>query len=315
MSARKVFVTGGAGFMGSSVVRELLADRYLVTVYDNLSTGTRRNLPKHRNLKFVFGDVRDFRKVSSALKGCEYIVHLAADPFIPKSYQFPRSVAQTNVLGSLNVFHACKDNNVDRIVYISSSEIYGPAMYTPMDEQHPLNPRSTYAASKLAADLFAQTMTCEHDLPIVVLRPFNTFGPRDTHPRFIPEVIRQCLHSDIIRIGRLDTNRDYTYVEDVSRAIVLALKKHGINREVINIGTGKGWRMSEILEMIKKETGVRNRVVEDPTRLRPCDVTNLVADFRKAVRLLGWKPRVRFPDGLRKTISWYVREGKHWKYE
>jgi nucleoside-diphosphate-sugar epimerase len=185
-----------------------------------------------------------------------------------------------------------------------------------MDEQHPLNPKSTYATSKLAADLWAQTMAYEHNLPIVILRPFNTFGPRDTCPRFVPEVIRQCLKENMIKIGNVNACRDYTYVEDTARAVILALEKEKIDGEVINIGTGKALKMSGILEMIKQRTGKEHKkVLKDSTRLRPYDVPMLMANFKKASRLLGWRPQVEFTEGLQRTIAWYMKNGKTWGYE
>jgi nucleoside-diphosphate-sugar epimerase len=313
---KKVFVTGGAGFIGNAVVRRLLACGYSVTAYDDLSTGAEENLPKDEALNLFVGDVEDFETTSLAIKGHEYVVHLAAQAFIPVSYNYSRSVAKTNALGSLNVFQACLNNRVKRIVHVSSSEIYGSATYTPMDELHPLNPRSTYAVSKLAGDLWAQTMAYEHNLPVVVLRPFNAFGPRDTCPRFIPEAVRQCLKASAIEIGNLATSRDFTYVEDVAAAIVLALENERIDGEVINIGTGKSLKMSEILEMIEQETGNENKeVVEDQSRFRRHDVTLLMANFKKASTLLGWKPEVEFAEGLQKTIDWYCGNGMTWGYE
>jgi nucleoside-diphosphate-sugar epimerase len=313
---KKVFVTGGAGFIGSSVVHQLLTRGYSVTVYDDLSTGTEENLPKDKAVNLIVGNVADFETTLSCIKGHEYVIHLAAQAFIPVSYNYTISVAKTNALGSLNVFKASLNNQVKKIVHISSSEVYGSAMYTPMDELHPLNPRSTYAVSKLAADLWALTMAYEHDLPVVVLRPFNTYGPRDTCPRFIPEVIRQCLKADAIEIGNLTTSRDFTYVDDVARAIVLALENERINGEVINIGTGKSFKTHEILEMIKQKTGSKNKkVVEDKSRLRSHDVTLLMANYKKASTLLGWKPQVEFTEGLQKTVDWYSSNGMMWEYE
>jgi len=316
VQTKKVFVTGGAGFIGSAVVRQLLTCGHSVTVFDDLSTGAKENLPTDNALNLLVGDVGDFEATSLAIKGHEYVVHLAAQAFIPVSYNYTRSVAKTNALGSLNVFRASLNKRVKRIVHVSSSEVYGSAMYTPMDELHPLNPKSSYAVSKLAGDLWAQTIAYEHNLPVVIPRPFNTFGPRDTCPRFIPEVIRQCLKASPIQIGNLSTYRDLTYVEDVARAIVLALENERIGGEVINVGTGKSLKMCEILEMIKQKTGNKNKeVVEDRSRFRTHDVTLLMADFKKASMLLGWKPQVEFAEGLQKTIDWYCSNGMTWGYE
>lgn len=316
MKVGKVFVTGGAGFIGSTLVTELLSRGYAVTVFDNLSSGIRSNLPMNKDLRIVAGDVRDFEMMVEVMKKHDYVIHLAAQAFIPVSYQLPVNMAETNAVGSLNVFKACLDNNVKRVIHISSSEVYGSAIYKPMDEDHPTCPESTYAVAKLAADLWAQTMCFEHKLPVVILRPFNTFGPRDSLPRFIPEVIRQCLKAETIVVGDISTSRDYTYVDDTVRAIITALETEKIEGEIINIGTGKNMRMSTILKLIMRETGNADKQIEkDASRVRPKDVTSLLSSTAKASRLLGWKPDVEFKDGLKNTIQWYENNGKAWTYE
>jgi len=316
MTVGRVFVTGGAGFIGSTLVPELLSRGYAVTVFDNLSSGIRSNLPVSKDMRIVAGDVRDFEMVVEVMKKHDYVIHLAAQAFIPVSYQLPVNMAETNAVGSLNVFKGCLDNNVKRVVHISSSEVYGSAVYKPMDEDHPTNPESTYAVAKLAADLWAQTMCFEHKLPVVVLRPFNTFGPRDSLPRFIPEMIRQSLKEKTIVVGDTSTSRDYTYVDDTVRAIIMALETEEIDGEIINIGTGKNMRMSTILKLIMRETGNADKQIEkDVGRLRPKDVTSLMSSTAKASRVLGWKPEVEFRDGLKKTLQWYENNGKAWTYE
>jgi len=316
VKSNKVFVTGGAGFIGSSLVRQLVSSGYYVTIYDNLSSGIRENLPKENGIRLISGDVRDSEMLTTVMKGHDYVLHLAAQAFIPMSYQLPVNMAETNAVGSLNVFKACLDNQIKRVVHVSSSEVYGSAVYTPMDEQHPTTPESTYAVAKLAADLWAQTMHFEHNIPIVILRPFNTFGPRDSLPRFIPEMIRQCLKEESIKVGDINTGRDYTYVDDTVRAIVLAMETENIEGEIINIGTGKTFKMSRILQMIKRATGNGEKpVVEDSTRLRPKDVTSLMSSKAKAQRLMSWKPEVEFEQGLKKTIEWYMNNGHAWTYE
>lgn len=316
MKEKKVFVTGGAGFIGSSLVHQLTDRKYPVTVYDNLSTGTIENLPSDKSVRFVKGDVQDFGEVCSVMRGHEFVVHLAAQAFIPRSYFFPVHVSKTNTIGSLNVFKACLKNEVKRVVHVSSSEVYGTAEKVPIDEHHPLNPVSTYAVSKAAADLSAQTMACEHKLPVVVVRPFNTFGPRDTCPRFIPEAIRQCIKEQVVAVGNTKSSRDYTYVQDTARAILLALEKEETDAEVINIGAGKAFEMSDVLEMIKGYTGNENKeIILDPERLRPKDPPLLISSTAKAFKVLGWKPKVEFAEGLRNTIRWYLKNGKSWAYE
>jgi dTDP-glucose 4,6-dehydratase len=312
----KVLVTGGAGFIGSTLVRKLLNMGYYVTVLDNLSTGLPENLPKNDMLKLVNGDVRDIGLISRVVRSHRYVVHLAAQAFIPFSYQMPLHVAEVNAIGSINVLKACLDNKVKRLVHISSSEVYGSAHYVPMDEKHPLQPYSTYSVAKVAADLWAQTFFWEHKLPVVILRPFNTFGPRESLPYFVPEMIRQCLKEPTIHVGNLESSRDFTYIEDTTDAMVKALETEGVEGEIINIGTGKTNKMKEILEFIKKETRAEDKhVAIDETRLRPRDVEILVTDNSKARKLLGWKPKTTFEQGIRKTIQWYKDTGQTWGYE
>ena len=313
---KKVLVTGGAGFIGSALVRRLLEKNYKVTVLDNLSIGLRDNLPKSNQLRLVTGDIRDFELVSTVVRDHQYVMHLAAQAFIPLSYELPLQVAETNSIGSLNVFKACLNHNVKRIVHISSSEVYGSAKYTPMDEQHPLCPQSTYAVAKVAADMWAQTFHWEHKLPVVILRPFNTFGPRESLPYFIPEMIRQCLKEPVIHVGNLETSRDFTYVDDTVNAMIAALETQNIDGEVINLGTRRTRKMKEILSLIKKETGVPKKdVVADKSRLRPKDVETLITDNSKARKILGWTPTTAFEEGIRRTIKWYIDNDKIWGYE
>ena len=313
---KKVLVTGGGGFIGSTLTRWLLRRKYKVTVLDNLSTGLREYLPVHDNLKLITGDVRDFELVSAVIHGQEYVLHLAAQAFIPLSYQLPLQIAQTNSVGSINVFKACLDHGVKRLVHISSSEVYGSARYTPMGENHPINPESTYSVAKAAADLWAQTFYYEHNLPVVILRPFNTFGPHETLPYFIPEMIRQCLKEQVIRVGNLNTQRDFTYVDDEVSAMILAFETEGLEGEIINLGTCKTWKMRKVLDLIKKDTQAEDKeVVIDENRLRPKDVTILCADNTKARKLLGWKPSIPFEKGLKKAVRWYKDNNMMWGYE
>jgi len=314
--AKRVLVTGGAGFIGSTLVRKLLNMNYHITVIDDLSTGLAKNLPKSDKLRLIEGDVRDFDLVSRVIRDHPYVVHLAAQAFIPFSFQMPLQVAEVNAIGSINILKACRDSKVKRLVHISSSEVYGPAQCVPMNEKHPLQPYSTYSVAKAAADLWAQTFFWEHKLPVVILRPFNTFGPRESLPYFIPEMIRQCLKESIIRVGNLETSRDFTYVEDTASAMVKALETEGIEGEIINIGTGQTHKMKDILALIKKETGAEEkRVMLDKSRLRPRDVETLVTDNAKAGKILGWTPTTAFEEGIRRTIKWYKDNGQAWGYE
>ncbi len=312
----RILVTGGAGFVGSTLVRKLLDRGYKVTVLDNLSTGLQDYLPKNEALKLVVGNVENFEYVSSVVRGHQKVMHLAAQAFIPFSYQEPLHVAEVNAIGSINIFKACLNHKVKRLVHISSSEVYGSAQYTPMDEAHPLSPQSTYSVAKVAADMWAQTFYWEHKLPVVILRPFNTFGARETLPYFIPEMIRQSLKESVIHVGNLEASRDFTYVDDVAEAMILALEEKEIEGEIINLGTRQTRKMKEILATIKREVGADEKdVVTDKNRLRPNDVKILVGDNSKARKMLGWNPKTRFDEGIQRTVNWYIDEGKMWGYE
>jgi len=305
---KKVLVTGGAGFIGSTLVRKLLKEGFQITVFDDLSIGLRDNLPKNEKLRFMEGDVSDFKATSSAIRTHPYVIHLAAQAFVPLSYEMPKKVAEVNATGSLNVFKACLNHSVHRLVHVSSSEVYGTAKYTLMNEQHTMHPHSTYAVAKAAADMWAQTLHWEHNLPVVILRPFNTFGPRESLPYFIPEMIRQCLKEPKIEVGNLETSRDFTYVEDSTEAMVTALQTPNIEGEIINIGTSKAWKMKEVLNIIKKETNAQDKeVILDKNRLRPKDVKTLATDNKRASEILAWKPKTTFREGIQETIRWYKR--------
>jgi len=313
---KKVLVTGGAGFTGSALVRKLLQEGFEVTVFDDFSTGLRDNLPKNKKLRVMEGDVRNFKSVSLAVRNHPYVMHLAAQAFVPLSYEMPLQVAEVNAIGSLNVFKTCLNHHISRLVHISSSEVYGTAQYTPMDEQHPMRPHSTYAVAKATADMWAQTLYWEHKLPVVILRPFNTFGPRESIPYFIPEMIRQCVKEPKFKVGNLKTSRDFTYVEDTIESMIAALQMPNIEGEIINIGTCKTWKMEDILNLIKKETNTEGKeVVLDKSRLRPKDVEMLVSDNKKASKILGWKPKTTFHEGIQKTIHWYINNNRMWGYE
>jgi dTDP-glucose 4,6-dehydratase len=311
-----VLVTGGAGFIGSALVRTLLKREYEVTVLDDLSTGSRDNLPKNNQLKLVTGDIRNFKVVSTAVHNHQNVIHLAAQAFIPLCYQQPLEIAEVNAIGSINIFKACLNHAVKRLVHVSSSEVYGSAQYTPMDEQHPLYPYSTYSAAKAAADMWAQTFYWEHKLPVVILRPFNTYGPRESLPYFIPEMIRQCLKEPVIHVGNLETSRDFTYVEDAVTAMVNALETENIEGEIINIGSTQTHKMKDILTLIKQETDAeKKQVTLDKSRLRPRDLETLVTDNTKAKEILGWTPTITFKEGIQKTIEWYINHAQTWGYE
>ncbi len=308
-------VTGGAGFIGSSLVAELCRLGARVTVLDDFSFGSFQNI-RSQNVRILCGDLRGEEVTLKAVKDQEVIFHLAARPFIPLCYTRPKEFFEVNSLGTLNLMLAALREEPEFIVNVSSSEIYGTAEYVPMDEKHPKNPHSTYAVSKLAADRLCFTLHKEHSLPVCLIRPFNTYGPRETHPYIIPEIISQFAKSNVIECGNLEPTRDFTYIEDTVRAIILAGRRKEAIGEVINVGSGREIKMRDLVHLIAELMNVKNpKIMEKKSRIRPFDVNRLLADNAKAKEILGWEPKVSLEEGLKKTVDWYLNNGRQWPYE
>jgi dTDP-glucose 4,6-dehydratase len=314
----KVLVTGGAGFMGSALVRTLVQDGRKVFSYDNFAAGSASNLKgviPHDHI--IRGDVESWKfiKTLATIKP-DIVCHLAADPYIPLSYDYPEKFMRTNFQGTLTVLMGCKTFEVKRIIHYSTSEVYGSAQTVPMNEEHPTLPQSVYAVSKLAGDQLCRVLAREQGLPVIIVRPFNCYGPRETHPYVIPEIISQLARSDELVLGNLDARRDFTYVDDTARAVCLLADKEGVEGRVFNIGSGKDYSVREIAEMACSIMRAgRPKVSVDTSRLRPYDVTRLVCDSSKLMNVTGWKTEVTFEDGLRRTIEWYRANGQTWEWE
>jgi len=311
----RTLVTGGAGFIGSGLVGELCRLGADVTVLDDFSFGDLQNLRGY-DVRVMCGDLREEEAVFKAVKDQEVIFHLAARPFIPLCYSRPKEFFEVNSMGTLNLMLGALKEDPEFIVNISSSEVYGSAQHVPMDEEHPTNPHSTYAVSKLAADRICFTLYREHSLPVCLIRPFNTYGPRETHPYIIPEVISQFARSNIINCGNLETTRDFTYVTDTVMALILAGRRKEAIGQVINVGSGIEIKMSALVELIAKLMDVENpKILQEQSKIRPFDVTRLCADNRKAREILDWEPQISLEEGLKKTIDWYLKNGQEWPYE
>lgn len=311
----RTLVTGGAGFIGSAVVGELCRLGADVTVLDDFSFGSFENIKSH-NIKIMCGDLRGEEAVFKAVKDQEVIFHLAARPFIPLCYTRPKEFFEVNAIGTLNLMLAALNGNPEFIVNVSSSEVYGSAQYVPMDENHPTNPHSTYAVSKSAADRICFTLYKEHSLPVCMIRPFNTYGPRETHPYIIPEIISQFAKSNVINCGNLETSRDFTYIDDTVRALLLAGRRKEAIGKVINIGSGRDIKMRNLVTLIAELMNVKNmKIIQNESKIRPFDVDRLLVDNTKARELLGWEPKVSLEEGLKKTADWYLQNGQQWPYE
>ncbi len=304
-------VTGGAGFIGNEVVRQLLDKGAIVTVFDNFLSGKKNYLPNHKKLQTIRGDITNENNIKKAMKNQEAVIHLAALPFIPDSYDHPADFFNVNTIGSVNmILQSIKSKTVEIFVQISTSEVYGDAQKIPMDENHPTFPHSTYAVSKLAADRAAFALHKEHGFPTVIIRPFNSFGPRFTQPYIIPEIIRQISTNNNLKLGNLKSSRDFTFVGDTANAIISATKEKRAIGETINIGSGCDVTIFQLAKTILKLANKKSKIVYDKKRKRPFDVNKLVCDSSKAKKILKWKPTVPLEEGLKRTLDW-ATDNKH----
>ncbi|MBL7147630.1 MAG: SDR family NAD(P)-dependent oxidoreductase [Nanoarchaeota archaeon] len=315
---KNVLITGGAGFIGSALVRELLNEGANVVVYDNFLRGSMLNLKDVADkIMVIKGDILDENFVNVLKENnIEYVFNYAANPYIPECYDYPHQFLDVNTKGTLNVMLCCKETGVKRILHCSSSEVYGTCKQAPMDEHHPTLPHSTYAVSKLAADRICFTLFHEQNIPIIILRQFNCYGPRETHPYIIPELITQLSQTNELRLGNIEARRDFTYVEDSARASVSLIKYPEAVGETFNVGNGKDWSVKELAEMISKFFGHDSIKIEvEKKRLRPLDVEKLQSNYFKLHNLTGWKPLVGIEEGLKKTINYFKENNHKWVWE
>ena len=313
----KILVTGADGFIGSHLVENLVTLGHKVhalTFYNSRGfNGWLDSVDKKilKEVNIISGDIRDYNFLERQTKGIDALFHLAALISIPYSYYSPKSYIDTNIIGTYNVLQSSKKNNISKVIITSTSEVYGTAQSVPINENHPLNAQSPYAASKIGADQLALSFYKSFNLPVTILRPFNTYGPRQSARAVIPTIISQLISKNkSIRIGNLSPKRDFTFVEDTVQAFVLALKKN-ISGEVINIGSRFEISIQGILDIFKKDFNYDFKVVVDKNRIRPkkSEVFRLLASDIKARKLLHWEPKYKgvigFKKGLEKTIDWF----------
>ncbi len=313
-TSKKILVTGAGGFIGSHLVEALVRTGACTTAVVRYNSGSLIG-----NLALLDKSVRDdFRVVSGniedndfmyrVIKGQDIVLHLAALIAIPYSYEAPRSYVRTNIEGTLNVLEAAKRYDVPRVVHTSTSEVYGTALRVPIDEGHPLQGQSPYSASKIAADKLAESYYCSFGTPVVTLRPFNTFGPRQSARAFIPTIISQALSRGEVRLGSLTPERDMTFVTDTVAGFMAAAITPGIEGMTLNLGTGEthsvGWFAERILGLM----GVTKPIAQDQQRVRPerSEVMRLVSDNTLAGEKMNWSPKVTLEEGLAQTIA-FVR--------
>lgn len=307
-----VLVTGAGGFIGSHLAEALVRaganTRAFVHYNSRESRGHLDALPSdiQQSLEIISGDVRDSQRVQQAVDSCQVVFHLAALIGIPYSYLAPQSYVQTNIEGTLNVLEACREAGVERLLHTSTSEVYGTPQYTPIDEAHPLKAQSPYAATKLAADQLALSYHASFGLPVVVVRPFNTYGPRQSARAVIPTIIAQALAGDRVALGSTDTVRDFLYVSDnVGGYLAAADSTEGLG-EVVQLGTGAAVSIGQVVELVGQLLDRELTIAPDAQRKRPekSEVRELVCKADKAAALFGWRPQVSLESGLRKSIEW-----------
>jgi dTDP-glucose 4,6-dehydratase len=270
-----------------------------------------------RKVEIIAGDLRDADAIRVAVAGMDTVFHLGALIAIPYSYLHPREVVETNVLGTLNVLQVARDEKVRRVIHTSTSEVYGTAQYVPIDEKHPLQGQSPYSASKIGADRIAESFYRSYDLPVATLRPFNTYGPRQSARAVIPTIITQALTGSEVRLGSLEPVRDFTYVADTALGFLkIAMVDAAIGQEV-NLGSGAPVSIGELVERIFNILGKRPKILAEAERLRPgkSEVMRLHASNRKAQELLEWSPRFSLDEGLHRTIDWISRNLHRYKPE
>lgn len=319
MSLKKILVTGSDGFIGSHLTEELVRQGYDVrafTYYNSFNSwGWLDHSPKEikDNLDVFAGDIRDPHGVKEAMKGCDAVLHLAALIAIPYSYHSPDTYVDTNVKGTLNIVQAARELGVQKVVHTSTSEVYGTAQFVPITEDHPLQGQSPYSASKIGADQMAISFYRSFDTPVAVIRPFNTYGPRQSARAVIPTIISQIASGKKnIHLGALHPTRDFNYVKDTVQGFIDVMNSEKSIGEVINIGSNYEVSIGETVEMIAEVMGADIMITTDEERMRPekSEVNRLWADNQKAKELLGWEPKYGGKDGLKRglkeTAEWFT---------
>lgn len=306
----KILVTGAGGFIGSHLVEELLKQGFIVKAF--IKYNSRNNFGwldglSNSNLEFVTGDVRDYDSVSAAISDCHSVFHLAALIGIPYSYVSPLAYIKTNIEGTYNILESSKKAGVENIIITSTSETYGSAQYVPINELHPLVGQSPYSASKISSDEISLSYYRSFDLPVKIVRPFNTFGPRQSARAVIPSIIIQLLNGKkTINIGNLSPVRDFTFVSDTVNGFLKVYNQKELLGEVVNIGSGFGISISDIFSKISELTNIKSHLISDNIRVRPAksEVNRLICDNSKLKEFTKWNLKYSLDDGLLKTIDW-----------
>lgn len=319
---QKVLVTGAGGFIGSHLCERLIEKDYKVKALVKYNSrglwGWLENSPRKDKLEVIPGDIRSYDSVKQAMEGVDIVFHLAALIGIPYSYYSPDSYLETNIKGTLNILQAAREQGVERFVHTSTSEVYGSAQFVPITETHPINPQSPYAATKAAADFLVLSFLRSFDLPIVIVRPFNTYGPRQSARAIVPAIISQILSGrEKIKLGSLHPTRDLTYIEDTVDGFIKAGEAKKAVGEIINLGNNAEISMGDLAILISNLMKVKIEIECDAQRKRPItsEVERLCADTQKAKEILNWSPMYLLEEGLKATIDWFKSNHKIYKTE
>lgn len=324
LEGKKVLVTGADGFIGSHLVEALIARNCSVRafVYYNSfnSWGWLDTLPieQQRRLDIFSGDIRDPNGVREATKGCDVVFHLAALIAIPFSYHSPDSYVDTNIKGTLNVLQAAREFGVERVLVTSTSEVYGTAQYVPIDEKHPFQGQSPYSATKIGADRLAESFYRSFETPVVIVRPFNTYGPRQSARAVIPTIITQLLSGEsVLKLGSTIPTRDFNYVKDTAEGFIALAEVDGVVGEEVNIATGTEYTVGDVVKILADELNPEVRIEVENGRLRPenSEVYRLLGDNAKITKLTSWRPKHDLNAGLMDTVAWFRQPENLAKYK
>jgi NAD dependent epimerase/dehydratase len=309
---RKVLVTGAGGFIGSHLVERLVDKGAKVRAFVRYNSrndwGYIDLIPrdKFNQVEVIAGDLRDSDAIRQAMKEMEVVFHLGSLIAITYSYTHPRETIETNIMGALNILSAARDTGVEKIVHTSTSEVYGTAQYVPIDEKHPLQGQSPYSASKIGADMIADSFYRSFGVPVAIIRPFNTYGPRQSARAVIPSLISQALSGKKIFLGSTAPTRDFTFVTDTANAFIKVAESSNSTGQIINVGSNFEISIGDIARKIIDIVGRNNELELDEKRVRPAksEVERLWCDNSRAKRILGWEPEVKFEEGLKRTVEW-----------